>query len=73
MKNRKLIVKKIMEYCPFSWAQNEEEVESHVDYLFSNNDQSFDFTGEECGGFKYLKTKKGRRYMETIPARIYID
>jgi len=73
MKNKKEIVKKIMKMCPYDWAKNQEDVEKSLGYWLKEDDMWGENLGSQTGGFVFLKTKSGRRYIETLPTRIYID
>jgi len=60
----------IMSNCPYEWAKNEKNVEKSISQWL-NDDTIWDCC--ETGGFKFARSKTGRRYIETIPRRKYID
>ena len=79
MKDKKRIVKRIMQFCPYDWAKDKKDVEKALGYWLKEDDMWRDLVpGDnfyccETGGFRFKKSNSGRRYIETIPVRIYID
>ena len=70
MKDKKTIAKKIMKYCPYDWANTLEKVITSLNHWIADEEM---WNGWQTGGFEFKKTKKGRRYIEIIPIRIYVD
>ena len=66
-----------MKYCPYDWARDKKSVVKALDdWIIFNMWKDVDFSDKhflEAGGFRFKVTKTGRRYLETIPIRIYID
>jgi len=75
MKNKDDIVRKIMKFCPYDWAKDKEDVSRTLGYWLNEDKWVWDdkHLGGQTGGFRFMKTKSGHRYIETIPTRIYID
>lgn len=67
-----------MKYCPYDWAKDKEDVKRSLGYWLKEDAMWKDVKynnewSRQTGGFSFKITKTGKRYMETIPTRIYID
>ena len=80
MKDLMKVAKKIKQFCPYDWAERESlnrlvEIIGYwlkEDAMWKDIKYNQDFYCQ-TGGFSFKITKSGRRYIETIPVRIYID
>ena len=73
MKKQETIIKQIMKFCPHKWAKDPEQVRTSLGYWLKEDDMWGKGLGWQTRGFIFKKTKSGRRYMETLPVKIYLD
>jgi hypothetical protein len=72
MKDINTIARQIRKICPFDWAKDLEVIKISIPSWIKEG--MWDkYLGGSTGGFIFKRTKKGKRYLELEPIRIYID